>query len=92
MDGGGGLRTTFLANEEIEDFNRVHLMENLIINKNICIAALGREQAEMTGKRLQETLGESVSHVYISTYARAMETGHIILKHLNEGKISIKYV
>lgn len=48
------------------------------------LTPLGREQAELTGKRLQSLLGDSVSHVYISTYVRAMETGHIILKHLNQ--------
>ena len=39
----------------------------------------------MTGERIKDLLGDKISHVYISTYPRAMETGHIILKHLDKG-------
>lgn len=51
------------------------------------LTPLGREQAELTGERLKELLGDSITKVSISTYPRAMETGHIILKHLNKSEI-----
>ena len=52
---------------------------------SILFAELGRNQAEITGERIKDLLGGKISHFYISTYPRAMETGHIILKHLDKG-------
>lgn len=54
------------------------------------LTELGRNQAEITGERIQDLLGEKITHCYISTYPRAMETGHIILKHLDK-EIPVDY-
>ena len=55
---------------------------------HLLFTELGRNQAEITGERIKDLLGDKITHCYISTYPRAMETGHIILKHLDKGYLS----
>lgn len=53
--------------------------------ENKILTPLGREQAETLGERLKQFFADKkVTNCYISTYPRALETGHIILKHLDK--------